>query len=683
MKKILILIIGFLLIVPMKIKINAEDLNTINVPYYTYTEDANKELIPTVDAYKPIKQITMINGEKLEQLEHVFVDENDYLYVTDSRKRKLYILDNKLNYLTELSYHEFTFPSSSFVTEEEIYVVDFRSNIIYLFDKESLLTNNEVVLLKTIKEPDSPIFSEGYQYKPQRILVDSRKSIYVQSIGSYNGIMMLNEEGQLLTFFGANPLRMPVADKIRTLFLTEKQKNKMEKINEDIPTDLAMDEKGFIYTVTQSLPSNPIKKFNVAGRNYLKNSIVGTVGMNSIWIGRHNNIITVDVSGIIYEYDQNGNLLFMFGGSDIASVRTGLLTTPSSIATNSHDEIIVADKGGKFLQVYQPTVFAKTVHKALMHYQKGEYIESMEEWEAILEYNSMFDYAHRGLGDAYLLLGEYDLAFLEYTYANDYEGISKAFLGIRQNWLQSHLNAIFIIITIAMLLIIVYYFLNKKYYLTKNLKEKLSVLKEKSHFVASLLFIFRFLRHPLDSLEKIKTEKKTKVLAATFIYLIVIVLFVAHYKYTNKIFVPKVNRNILYEISIIGGAFVLFMVSSYLVCSINDGEGSFKVVYNSFAHVLSPVIVILPLIILLSNVLTYQEVVFYNFGMILMSFWTLILFFFMIKDIHNYEVGKTFKVIILSILTTVLIGLFIYIVSSLFGQISDVVKEMISEVFNR
>ncbi len=146
---------------------------------------------------------------------------------------------------------------------------------------------------------------------------------------------------------------------------------------------------------------------------------------------------------------------------------------------------------------------------------------------------------------------------------------------------------------------------------------------------------------------------------------------------------PKVNRNILYEISIIGGAFVLFMVSSYLVCSINDGEGSFKVVYNSFAHVLSPVIVILPLIILLSNVLTYQEVVFYNFGMILMSFWTLILFFFMIKDIHNYEVGKTFKVIILSILTTVLIGLFIYIVSSLFGQISDVVKEMISEVFNR
>lgn len=684
MKKIFIFAITLMLLFTIQTNVvYADNSNNINVPYYTYTEDANGELILTVDAYTPYKQMTSFNGDRISQLEHVFVDEDDYIYLTDSRNRKVYILDNNYNYINEINYPEITFPNSTYVTNDEIYVVDFRSSNIYVFDKKELLINNNLEIVNVIGKPSSPIFQEGYQYKPQRIVVDSRKSIYVQSVESYNGIMMLNEEGQLMSFFGANPLRVPVVDKIRTFFLTEKQKNKMEKIMEDIPTDIAMDQKGFIYTVTQSLPSNPIKKFNVAGRNYLRRNMIGTTGMNSVWIGKHNNIISVDVNGVIYEYDQNGNLLFMFGGSDVGSVRTGLLVTPSSVATNSNDEIIVADKGGKFLQVYKPTIFANTVHQALENYQKGEYIKSMEEWELILQYNSMFDYAHKGLADAYLLSNDYKLAYQEYSFAKDYEGISNAFIGLRQQWLQKHLNKIFIVISIIAVLILAHYFLNKKYGYSKHIKEGVIVVRKKVPLIDELMFIFTFLRHPLDSYYEIKSQKRVSVTTSTVIYAMIFFLIVAYFAFTNQIFVPKTNKNILYEISIIVGAFALFMVSSYLVCSINDGEGSIKNVYNAFAYTLTPILVMLPIIILMSNALSYQEQVFYSFGLIFMFIWTLVLFFFMIKDIHNYDVGETFKVIILSLLTAILIGLFAYIVTSLFGQLGDLIKEMISEVFNR
>lgn len=684
MKKLIVSMLIILLVsFSSSLSIKAESNSSVTVPYYTYTADSNKKLIPTVDAYVPMNQIVKINDEELPQLEHIYVDENDYLYISDSRNRKVYVLDESFNYVTEITHQKLTFPVSSFVTTTQIYVVDQRSSTILIFDKEELLINNTVQLNKEILPPDSPIFKEGYIYRPKNIAVDPRGSIYVQGVGSYNGLMMLDEDGQFMTFFAGNPLRVPLVDQLRSMFLTDVQKNKMEKIFEDVPTDLARDQKGFIYTVTQSLPSNPVKKFNVAGKNFLQNGMIGSVGMLSIWIGQHNNIVTVDINGNIYEYDQNGNLLFLFGGMDFSGSRTGLLITPSSVATNSRDEIIVLDKGGKFIQVYQPTIFTKTVHTALMHYQRGEYIESTESWQKILEYNAMFDYAHRGLGDAYMLANEYQLAYEEYNFAKDYEGISNAFWGVRQEWLQENLNTVFTILVIILMLYILYRIYDNRLRLSETFLKGINFVRRKVFIIDELLFIFEFLRHPLDGYYQIKTKNRVSTTTATIIYVLLIGIFVAHYQLTNQIFVPKTNTNFIYEIFIIIGAFALWTASSYLICSINEGEGSIKNVYQATAYALTPILIVMPLVIALSNVLTYQEQVFYTFGQTFMIIWVIFQMFFMIKDIHNYEVKETIIVTLKSFFTMLIIGLFIYIVTSLFGQFTDVIREMITEVINR
>lgn len=210
---------------------------------------------------------------------------------------------------------------------------------------------------------------------------------------------MLNRDGEFITFFGGNPLKVPFLDQLRSSLLTKTQKDKLEKVLPDVPSNLAIDKKGFIYTVTSSVESNPIKKFNVSGTNYYPDGIIGTYSMESVWVGGHNTVYSVSSDGWIFEYDANGNLLFMFGGKDFNSSRLGLLNRPVSIASNSTDEVIVVDQGMKLLQIYRSSEFSSAVHQAMDAYQNGEYAKSQKLWEYTLKYNSTFDKARIGLGE--------------------------------------------------------------------------------------------------------------------------------------------------------------------------------------------------------------------------------------------------------------------------------------------
>ena len=62
-------------------------------PYNTYTSDRIGRVVPSPEAYTPMEQITAVNGEKFNMPEHVFVDKQDYIYITDSGSNKVYILN--------------------------------------------------------------------------------------------------------------------------------------------------------------------------------------------------------------------------------------------------------------------------------------------------------------------------------------------------------------------------------------------------------------------------------------------------------------------------------------------------------------------------------------------------------------------------------------------------------------
>jgi tetratricopeptide (TPR) repeat protein len=649
--------------------------------YRTFTLDARNRIVRTSEAYTPHDQIILVNGKKIDRLEHIFIDDSDYLYITDGGVATIYILDENYNYVGEINGEEnFYFPNSTYVTERHIYVVDSFEAKIFKYNKETL------ELVKTFSEPDSPIFQEGYPFAPENIAVDSRDNLYIVSNGSPNGLIMMNEDGDFLTFFGANPLRTPLLDQFRNLFFTDDQRKKYNQTLEnpvfpDYPSGVSIDEKGFIFTVTPSLRSDAVKKINVSGRDYFTQDARGFIGQNTIWVGQYNNVYTTDDQEcVIYEYDSDGNLLFMFGGKDLTSSRQGLLRIPVAIASNSKDFVFVADQGTNSIQVYRSTPFADAIHGAMQKFNDGEYDESTSLWEYSLEYNQLFDEAHVGLAEAYLRNKEYTLAQEEYEKAFYIDGMSLSNWEIRQIWLTKNLDTVFIGLIILGLLRLIYYFVDRKHKYSEKMSKRFNSFRSKHQILDELLYVFYFLRHPFDGYYEIKRGKRVTNKTATILYALMLGSYLFSELFTNRLFKPYLA--IYYTIDLIVylvvGGLTIFIL--YLITSINEGEGSLKNTYQTIAYALSPIILFIPFVTVLSHFLTLQEAIFYQLPLLVMRFWIVFLMFFMIKDVNNYEPTEVITTVFKTIFTLIMTLLVISVIYSLSNEFIIVVKQIISEV---
>lgn len=760
-----------------------------STPYYTYTTDNEDGWIRTSDAYTPAGQITDADGEAFRTLEYVYVDHEDYVYITDSGHSKVFIYDKDLNYVDAIEYYGedndgFVAVNSVFVTEDSIYVPDSFRKSIFIFDREASLNRSpqytlwmedvdgsdsltdgdlfyaadvdsddpvgtpiyeveivgqndsnrdivsfkdiatgEEVLRKTDREemigkilswvttdyngttllkwtilaeqnepiqiittPIAPVFQEGYTFAPRRLVVDTRGNMYIVGAQSDNGLIMLNFEGEFLTFFGGNPLRMPLIDQIRSFMLTDTQKEKLREESDiyiDYVSSVAIDEKGFIYTVTSTLEDNVIKKFNVSGNNYFADDAPGWVGAVDLWVGNYGNVIVVEEFGWINEYNANGDLVFSFSVADRGINRDGLLSLPKSIAADSTDNLYVVDQGNKLLQVYQPTAFTNAVHQAFQAYQDGDEDLAAQMWRFSLEYATIFDIAHIGLGDAFVRQDNYPAALREYTLASYNDGISNTYWQVRQDWMEKNLEYVILAIFVLILLRWITQAINKRVHYTKGIEDWFKNLRKKSRVVDELAYIPTFLKHPLDGYYEIKRHDRVGVKTASLLYVLFAALYVFYVNVTNVIFLANPNTNEIYQLIIFFVILSLWVIANYFVCLIRDGEGSFKNVYVATAMAATPLLLVVPAVSLLSNVLTYQEAVFFNIPLSITFIWVAIYFFFMIKEIHNYDVGETFGIIGVSMFTMLIMGIFLFVVYSLNTQIFQVGLEIGRELLER
>jgi len=76
-----------------------------------------------------------------------------------------------------------------------------------------------------------------------------------------------------------------------------------------------------------------------------------------ITIANDGRIIAVTETGLIYEYDREGNLLFSLGGRAISSERNGYFTVVSGICVDENDNLYVLDSERGLVHVFVPTLY--------------------------------------------------------------------------------------------------------------------------------------------------------------------------------------------------------------------------------------------------------------------------------------------------------------------------------------
>lgn len=655
------------------------------VPYSTWFLNSKGQIMRTQTAYIPSMIIDGFStaaedSEKsttMSNPEDIFIDEKDYIYVADTGKSRIIVYDANGNCIKTIGEGVLASPSGVFVDEAgHVYVADRGKDKIFLFSSEGELKQE-------YGKPDSILFGKESAFKPLKVAVDKMGSMYIASAGSINGLIQLDRDGKFMGYFGGNKSSVDILRRIQRLLFTDEQLSRLSRVIPTSISNVAIDHEGLIYTATQTKNTvQPIKKFNVAGTNLLKDLMGISDSISDITIDRTGNIYAVDYKeSLVIEYNRDGALVFLFGGTDIGRQQMGRFKAPSGVAVDSKGHLYILDKERNNIQVLVATEFANMVHKATALYMDGKYVESKELWEQVLTRNGMFDLAHLGIGMAEYKQQNYEKALDEFRLANNKRGYSDSYWEIRRKWIMENLPAVFISLIVFALIVSLLKQFDRIYKFSAPVRNAADRLKRR-RFVADILQFTRVLRHPIDCYYEIKREKKGSIPAALFWILLLIIFTINKIYNTGYIFNSYDVRFVqLGQVLLtIIAPLTLWVACNYLVSTINDGEGSLRDVLVGSTSALMPVILFMLPLTILSNGLTLMEKVIYYFLSNLSVAWSALLMFIMVKEVHDYEIGGTIKNILLTIFLMACIIIIGIILFGLSNQLWDFVYSLYQEV---
>ncbi|MGN0350775.1 MAG: YIP1 family protein [Roseburia sp.] len=668
-----VFLIALVLVTGMGQVVNAE------TPYKTYTIDGYGSILETQTAYLAYETITKFGEEALNGPSDLCVTDDGEIYVADTGNARIVVGNMEGELVKTIGEGTLVTPMGVFVTEEKhVYVADRDAQAVFEFDKNGTVLN-------TYTKPDSPLYGDSLSFLPIKIVVNDAGIMYIICESNTNGIVEISptDGGTFLGYFGTNYASTSIKTIIYRAILTDAQRAKMVSNIPSTPSNLAIDEKGLIYTVTRGDEEKTLKRLNIAGVNLIDDCDYADIPA-AVCAGNHDNVFVVDQQGYIYEYNNEGELLYVFGGLDDGTQRVGLSTLAAAISIDTEDRIYILDSDKNQIQVYEPTEFTDLLHEALNLYAKGRYTESKEPLTKVLEMNSMFDYANKAMGRAYFQEENYEMALKYAKLAKDYEGYSDAFWEIRNTWIKRNIvPAMFIVVAIYAAIKVI-----KKLDQKKNIlavpRAKIEKMKQ-NKIISNLLYAKYYMKHPIDGSYGIAREGRASWIVPT----ILMVIFAAEFIINKYLcgFLQKTIREGRYEIFSDIGTIVIVIVAvtvcNYLVCTINEGEGTVKKIFTYFTYSLTPYLYITPLIFILSHVITNNEQFLITLAKVVMFGWILVLGVLGIKEVNNYTAAETFKVICLTLFTILIMALLIFIIYVLWAQVFEFISAIAGEVVYR
>lgn len=657
---------------------------------YTYTMSVDQEWIRTQDAYMPGR--VYLKDAGLTKPKDVFWFENK-LYVADSGNGRIVILDLKSGAVNFAGEGILSQPSGIFVDDDgTLYVADPGLEAVVIF-------NSDRSEKMRITRPDSYLFNSQSVYKPKNVVVSSQGNIFVVGQGAYEGLMQFDRNGVFQGYFAANKRQLSVLETIQESLFTDEQKQQMLARIPRAIENLDLADRDMIYSVTQGENQiegigsdgkiqNFLKLHNMSGLNVLSRNNSMTEEWNFVDVakGTCGNVYALTATGLIYEYNQSGNLLFSFGGRAVSSDRAGLFTVAAALDVDDQGIIYVLDEERGFIQTFFPTDFAAVTHKAINDLEQGNYQSSEEIWQSVLKLNGNSSIAHLGYGKSLLHQGKYKEAMQHFKICGNKYYYSQAFWEIRNRWLNKNITAIIIGVVVLCILNV---FLKKRRKKRSELYDTNVPETEQRNLLKDLTYLRMMLTHPIDAYYNLKRGLKGSILSASILYILFFGVFVCDLLVRSYLF-STVNLNVIPVSSVPIMFFVplfLWIFGNNMVSSINDGEGSFKSIYISTAYSFAPYIFLTPLAVLLTYALSLNESFLVSLLWTVALVWTAVLIIIGMMEIHNYTLGQSLKNLLLilffMVMAVVTLAILYLIWTQVFGYLQDVFGEACYHLFGK
>lgn len=680
------------------------------VSYETYYKDQFGQLFRMQSAYRPsgvlgdaIRIPDPANPgatirSPLNKPQDLFVDEGDQIYIADTGNNRIVHLDEKgsLIRILEVPDSPLNGPQGIFVHGNgDIYIADTGNHRIVRLDRDGKL-------VKVFERPQSKLIPDSFKYDPIKLVVDKRGFLYIATLGGYQGLLQLDTEGRFQSFFGSNKAAFSVTDAVKRLLYTrEMYAREISKLPGSI-TSVDIGTDGFIYTVTKEVDRAQIKKLNIAGLDQLavKNERTGkkeerSFGeyswaladgslpqLNDAAVDGDGNITVVDTKlNIVSQYDDNGNLLFFWGGQPGGqTAKRGVVTMPSAVETNSQGTLFILDSENHMIQTYRLSEFGAIVHKANSLTQDGRYGESEPLWREVARQNAYYSPALLGLAKAAYQKGEFQRAEELFREAGWAQGYSDSFWQTRLLWFQNQFGLLMNAALVLLGLHLLWRRLRRR--IPASLKDRLVVWRRLPPFLKELGHVSALIRRPIDGFQAIRYEGKAGIASSMILFLLAIGSYGVMSSSMNFVFHPEsiVSASVFPGLARFAGIWFGFVVCHYLVSSLKQGEGRFRDVFYGSAYSLFPFLLLgLPLT-LISNAMTLNESAIFLFLENGLYVWVALLFFWQAQGIHNYSVGEAAVNILLSIVTMAVCAVLLFIIYSLTSELWHFIYSVYQEV---
>lgn len=642
---------------------------------YTYTLSTDQsKYIPTMDAYLPAG--TYLSEIGLSSPEDMFLHGRD-LYIADAGNHRIVIYALDTGKITAFGEDELKKPTGISVSKDgTVYAADYGAEQVVVFSPD-------FTVKQTIPRPSVPYYGSN-PYKPQKVDLDSYGNLFVVSEGTYEGILQFDKHGNFNGFFGANQTKgLSLIEWFQKVFYTDEQKAKLSFRTPPNIVSLDVAENDMVFSVTQNDPANGIKKLNMAGVSVWNVDLFGRDNFVDAVTTPDGRVYAIGSDGMIGEYADDGSLLLYFGGTVTKTDRNGLIAVASAIELDESGNLYVLDKERGLLQIWYPTAYAKLLHDAENDFQAGNYQESYDKWSQIMTMNPMAYCSYYGCARALFQLGRYEEAAELYAFIEHEEGYSNSYWEIRSEWMRSHMKQILIVVAALILVVFILNGLDKRYGWKETIGEKYrSMCENHALFKALTDDVFYFIRHPIDGVYYLKAGRRGSVSAATILYLTALAVYMVCRGLTSFVFgggYSYYNDPVAILLIMVIPS-VLFLVGSYLISSINDGEGNFRTIYVSFAYSLSFFILCWPILAAISHLFTLTELFVYQMLAALILGYTCIMIFISIKEAHVYNLRKTTANILLTLFFMVVAILAVIILFILWRELFSFLSEVFEEV---
>ena len=239
-----------------------------DAPYVTYTINGYGQIRQTQTAYLAHATITKFGEESLAGPSDICIAEDGLIYVADSGNARIVVGNTDGELVRIIGQGTLVNPRGVFVTDNgDIYVADRDAERIFIF-------NNSGTLIQEYGKPSSPLYGDDVSFLPIKLVVNDAGIMFVVCESNTNGIVEISptEGGTFLGYFGTNYASTNLMTIIYRAILTDAQRAKMVSNIPATPTNLTIDSKGLIYTVTRGNENDTLKRLNIAGTNMIHNN---------------------------------------------------------------------------------------------------------------------------------------------------------------------------------------------------------------------------------------------------------------------------------------------------------------------------------------------------------------------------------------------------------------------------